>query len=246
VQFLPQTINKVLCLDADILVTTSLKDLWETDITDVPAAAVLDVNCSNIHFFNRLGYDISHGYYNAGVLLVNLALWRNGKLGEECVDFVLKNPDKCLYNDQDAINYCLRGKIKTLPFRYNCLVWYFIKDINNFLIAAAFHGGIREAVKAPAIIHFFCSPKPWHTNFPLALKPFQSIWLYCKSQTPWKKERLKRYAAPPSPGFGAALKRAARQILVVFRVLKPNDFNMPPSPALVDQCAALLSRLKAL
>ncbi|MDR2521846.1 MAG: glycosyltransferase family 8 protein, partial [Spirochaetaceae bacterium] len=113
---LPRTVNKALFLDADVLVVDCLKELWKTDITDVPAAAVLDANCSNIHFFNRLEYDISYGYYNSGILLLNLTLWRNGEIARKCVDFALKNPEKCHCPDQDVINYCLRGKIKTLPF----------------------------------------------------------------------------------------------------------------------------------
>jgi hypothetical protein len=197
---------------------------------------------------------MSYGYYNTGILLLNLALWRNGKLGEECVDFLLKNPEKCTYVDQDAINYCLRGKIKQLPFRYNCLSYAFVTDIHAILIAAAFHDALREAVKHPAIVHLVGSPKSWHADFHLAfnsLKPLQDIWLYCKSQTPWKEERLV-YCFPPPPGLGAALKRAIRRILTAIltavHVLHPpvGGFYMPPPPALVEQCAALLSRLKAL
>ena len=240
-QLLPPTVHKVLYLDSDTLVVDSLKELWETDISDVPVAAVPDASPQYICSYKRLEYDMSYGYYNSGVLLLNLTKWRDGQIAKECVSFLLKNPEKCRLVDQDALNYCLRGKIKTLSFRYNYFAHYVLNDISTLNVDAQFQDAIRAVIIHPAIVHFVSSYKPWHANYLPVHKPLQHIWLFFKAQTPWKKVRLKKVRQ----SFYAALKTRIIKIAVAFHILKREDYGRP-SPALVERCGTLLSRLKAL
>lgn len=74
-KILSEDIDKVLYLDGDIVVDKSLKELWSTDLSGYGIAAVTDMS-ENQHDYHRLGYEKSLGYFNAGVLLINLQYWR--------------------------------------------------------------------------------------------------------------------------------------------------------------------------
>ncbi|GHT96385.1 hypothetical protein FACS1894141_6480 [Spirochaetia bacterium] len=77
---LPSNLDKILYLDCDIIVRKSLVDLWATDITHNPIGAVYDMTIDDIRNYNRLRYDRALGYFNAGVLLVNLKYWRDNNV----------------------------------------------------------------------------------------------------------------------------------------------------------------------
>ena len=64
-----KNIDKVLYLDADLVITDDLSDFWNVELDDNYVAAVENP------FFNRyksLGISPEFGYFNAGVLLMNL------------------------------------------------------------------------------------------------------------------------------------------------------------------------------
>lgn len=78
---LPDTIEKVLYLDGDIVVRQSLCDLWNVDLTGYAIAAIPDAaGINNIEWYARLGYPPDLGYFNAGVLLINLEYWRQNQV----------------------------------------------------------------------------------------------------------------------------------------------------------------------
>ena len=71
-EILPTTIKKVLYLDGDIIVRQSLRSLWDTDLTNIAIAATNDAHYHLVSYYERLGYPVNKGYFNAGVLLINL------------------------------------------------------------------------------------------------------------------------------------------------------------------------------
>ena len=75
-ELLPNDINRVLYLDGDIIVMDSLNERWSTDMHDKAIAAVPDSYNNKIEHYNRLHYPQPLGYFNAGVLLINLDYWR--------------------------------------------------------------------------------------------------------------------------------------------------------------------------
>lgn len=104
------SIDKILQLDVDTIVTDSLKELWETDISDAYFAAVPEyLSCWN-------PYDCKT-YYNAGVCLFNLKKLRDDKMDDKLIDFLNNNYAK--YIDQDAINKFCSDQAVVLPVRFN-------------------------------------------------------------------------------------------------------------------------------
>ena len=79
---LPESLERVLFLDADMLVLDDIARIWETDISNSSVAAVVDQAiplCSSprgVKDRSSLGIPDSAPYFNAGVMLINLTRWR--------------------------------------------------------------------------------------------------------------------------------------------------------------------------
>ena len=152
---LPKGISKVLYLDSDILVLGDLTALWETDLEGHAFGAVVDSH-SSINA-ERLGItggiagqsdSLNGEYFNAGVLLIDLAKWRQDRLSDKAIDYLTANPDSRLA-DQDALNIASGGHWKRLDPRWNCL--HHPSDGFNKMPAA----------NRPSIVHYAGSGKPW-------------------------------------------------------------------------------------
>ena len=98
-RLLPQSIDKVIYLDADILVRRDLTELWNYDVGDHYCLAAINIACpfinarqaghtfqnsipylaaiSPIPNWRKLGLDGSAPYFNSGVMLINLKRWRD-------------------------------------------------------------------------------------------------------------------------------------------------------------------------
>jgi lipopolysaccharide biosynthesis glycosyltransferase len=104
---LPETLEKVLYLDSDIVVRKNIIDLWRTDISNHPLGAVYDMFVDDIRIYNRLCFDVDQRYYNAGVLLMNLSYWRKRKIPEKCLAVIDSLSEKLKFLDQDLFNILL-------------------------------------------------------------------------------------------------------------------------------------------
>lgn len=111
-------IHRLLYLDGDMIITGSLRDLWETDLDGYAVGAVTDMS-EGIHDYHRLGYPASLGYFNAGMLLVNLDYWREHKAKDMFMDIIRNHPECIKYHDQDVMNIVFCRSKKMLPMRYN-------------------------------------------------------------------------------------------------------------------------------
>ena len=89
-KYLPETLNRVLYLDCDILVRSSLEELYSTQLDGKPLAAVEDVLSPNIGMLENLGMTGTSKYFNSGVLLIDLAAWRKSELSSSV--FCLLDP----------------------------------------------------------------------------------------------------------------------------------------------------------
>ena len=64
--------DKILYLDADIVIRHNIDDLWETDIQNFCLAGVEDTFIKAINYKNNIGLLNDDIYVNAGVLLFNI------------------------------------------------------------------------------------------------------------------------------------------------------------------------------
>jgi len=185
-KLLPPDVSKVLYLDADMLVTDSLTELWNTDLTDCSVAVAINHNFDNIVRMNTLQYDRNEGYFNSGMLLINLDYWRKNDIAEKIFDYIQKNSKILQAPDQYALNAITAGTRKLVPFRYNMNN---VRNVANMQVRREWHEMMRESQIHPAIIHFI-GVKPWHRE---CTHPYQPLWLYVQSQTLWKYTKLRSH-----------------------------------------------------
>lgn len=209
---LPRDVDLVLYLDCDIIVNDSFANLFEMDWTNLGIGAVPDMCCEWQEFYDRLEYEKSLGYFNAGVALINLNYWREHDVKQQCLDYLTTNYDRVINNDQDVLNYVLRNCKRTLPFTYNYQIQlrmpYFFDGFSDMMKHEVL------STTNPSIIHYAAELKPWMVKY--YSYPFNDVWHLYKKQSPWKnmldvlpKERklqawIKRYLLWP---FGITLRK---------------------------------------
>ena len=220
-EILPKTIDKVLYLDGDCIIRHSLLPLWNIDVEGYAIAAVPDCQEGDIRKYNRLRYSSQLGYFNSGVMLINLDYWRKNEVVTMFADYVTQYPDRIKSADQDVFNVLFSKKKLSIPIKYNLTHgflwttprWDYWKYEKEF----------QEALKDPVIIHF-TGKKPWykHNRF---LHPYRSSFFKYQEQTVWKgytenvssiKERLR--------GFVGDILRFLR----LKAPLMPKFINVPP------------------
>lgn len=126
--FLAQILNedKVIYLDVDTIVNGDLSGLWSYNMGG---------NCIAAR-------EESNGYFNSGVLLMNLKLIRALGLDRTWTD--LLKTCKFVFPDQDAMNIAFINRIATIPHKYNKLGKVDIADDDEIIIR-----------------HFAGRAKPW-------------------------------------------------------------------------------------
>lgn len=93
--------DKVLYLDVDTTVDGSLEELWNTNLGGTYLAA----------------REESNGYFNSGVLLMNLRAIRNSGKDNKLLD--LLKTCKFVFPDQDAMNIIFNKNVTLIPEKFN-------------------------------------------------------------------------------------------------------------------------------
>lgn len=155
-------VERVLYLDADALVVDDLGPLWETPMGEHAVAAVANVfEPWHAQRPVELGLPPGVPYFNAGVLLMNLAAWRAQDLGNKLLAYARAHAQSLTWSDQDALNAVLGPGHLTLHPRWNCqnsiFYWPSARDVFG-------DAQVDEALGRPAIVHFEGPgpAKPWH------------------------------------------------------------------------------------
>ena len=153
---LPESVERVLYLDADTLVTDDLGELFALEMTDKAIAAAPDIQSWLEGAFLRCGYDSSKGYICAGVLMMNLDYWRRHNLAEKMTGWALQKRDLIKCPDQDAINYICQDSKIILPLRYGFMHCFCEYDM---FYGSEYCEELKACIDRPAIIHYNgCAP----------------------------------------------------------------------------------------
>lgn len=205
---LPATLTKVLYLDCDLIVRKSLSELWNIDITDYPIACVEDMWSGIDYHYNRLHYASEYSYFNAGVLLINLAYWREFRLQQRCLDYIRQYPDRLHLYDQDVLNGVLYRKKLLLPFTWNMQDGFYRR---KRLIRKDVWGELDRVMSDPAILHYTGRKKPWHYH---SFHPFKSEYYKYLDLTIWQGAR-------PPVNYWSLLNRRLKALLYFLKIEKP-------------------------
>ena len=164
-QLLPEDLDRILYLDPDMLIINSIRSLYETDLGDSLYAACIHkglMNISNPVNKIRLSTYETEGYYNSGMLLMNLARIREEVRADDIFNYVKKNRQLLLLPDQDILNGLYGEHI--LPVDES--LWnYDARKYNEYLIASSGEKDMDWVMRNTAILHFCGKRKPWHKDY---------------------------------------------------------------------------------
>lgn len=147
----PNHVQKLLYIDTDTVVVGNLSKLYQTDIQPYPAAAALD---TAVIIRPDLGIKQPGHYFNAGVLLIDINKWREQKISEKSIQFLIDFPEKIQWVDQDALNAVLYQNIYKLHSGYNVTFYDIPQDLPR--------SKYKKFVADQYIIHYTTGlHKPW-------------------------------------------------------------------------------------
>jgi lipopolysaccharide biosynthesis glycosyltransferase len=179
---LPPDLDRVLFLDADLLIQKDLRGLWDTELGDAPIAAINDYftpylntretigresicdrypdKCHPVPNYRELGLNGTAGYFNAGVMVVNLKKWREMDVLHQAMDLVRRHHEHVRYCDQYALNVLFSEKWKPIDPRWNqnSNLWAWNDKTDGAFDPKLF----RRLRNDPWIVHFTWTRKPWH------------------------------------------------------------------------------------
>jgi lipopolysaccharide biosynthesis glycosyltransferase len=161
-------LDKIIYFDCDMLMEADVGELWDMDVEGCGCAGVDEENPAQT---NRLGLQ-GDFYINSGVLVMNLAYWREHRVAERCMEWLTANEALAILPDQDAINVILKGQKRRIPLKWN---------LNPVPLET-----IDVLKTYPSrVIHFGGAIKPWHRYYDFEL---QAIYKKYLDKTPWAAE----------------------------------------------------------
>ncbi len=177
---IPNLVNakRVVYLDADLIVLGSIEKILNIDLLDYPIAAVENPGFKN---HSLLGMNPDSKYFNAGVLVMNLEMWRSENLANKVINFIQTNSNLIEFWDQCALNAILNGRWFPLDPAYNFQAsFYNIENQKNLVYK---NEDIISASNNPIIVHFSGSSKPWHIH---NKHPYRKKYWFYRNLTPFK------------------------------------------------------------
>lgn len=180
-EILPKDMDRVLFLDADIIVNGSLEEIVHSNFSknraishsgkqNLPAddeyylLAVDHKLGDNLHWMRKIGFK-GLKYFNAGVMYINLQKWRSSNMSRTLIQNAIQYNEYIRWWDQDVLNITFDGEWGELDFTFNAF------------------GLLADEGKDHKIIHYIGSSKPWHFRNKHPYK--QLYWQYLK-MTPFK------------------------------------------------------------
>lgn len=194
--------DRILFLDADILVTGSLEQLYNQDLEGYYLAGTCDVGMISIYYnnepvqsktdgnlpakeyyknrFNFNDYKDFKTYVNGGIMLFNLAAFRRDDIEQKMYEIF----DKIdfAYNEQDCYNYVCRNKIKVFsPQEAILLLTSQTVEVLPDEVKENYIDSYDES-KNHLLVHMI--NKPWKR--PEENIPYAGLFHNIKAQTPYR------------------------------------------------------------
>ncbi|MCH2182971.1 MAG: glycosyltransferase family 8 protein [Mariniblastus sp.] len=256
-KLLPESIDRVIYLDSDLLVRDDLSLLWEMELENEYCLAVPDIACphidareANCNFrksnpylaaispipnWRELNLEGSDGYFNSGVMVLNIDRWRRESIEKRLLQCLQENRKHVWCWDQYALNVVFAGQWRALPARWNQGAHLFdFPDENHSPIDRA---EFIEARDNPAIIHYTTEWKPWHFH---NQHPHRDLFFQQLDKTAWGGWRPERPPFRISDSWNRLAVQLIKSTTTTFRKVRSlgNRNDAPPSPAGPTRCPA--------
>ncbi|MEM9470423.1 MAG: glycosyltransferase [Pseudomonadota bacterium] len=124
-EWMEDGVKRVIVVDSDTRFLGAVDELVRLDLQGMVLAAVDDIamvaDGKLPQLRGKLGLPADAGYFNSGLMVVDLARWTEDGIGPAATAVFTERPEILTFNDQCALNAVLAGRYLRLPFRWNCL-----------------------------------------------------------------------------------------------------------------------------
>lgn len=193
-ELLPPEVDRVLYLDTDMMVRSSLVPLWATDLGDAPVGAVQDSGMGfTVHLpWRELGLSPRLPYFNSGMLVMPLGRWRDESISKRALELVARFGFSDA--DQGALNALFAGQWCSLDPKWNVQTHHLWAGDDDPMRAMEDPDLLDAAIRDPAIVHFCLGmwKRPWQ---PESRHRFRYEWFELLDTTPWAGWRPKEPTA---------------------------------------------------
>lgn len=187
--------NRVLYLDADLLVRSDISELFSLSLDDYVAAVVRD--SGNMHFRTHI-LETTPDYFNSGVMLINLEKSRELDMTSKLIEAKKSSREMNLV-DQDAFNIAYDGLTLLLPPTYNALLLNLNNAVQKFsmdeynALEGSHYSCLYDLNDDAKIVHFSSHKKPWeYEDLQYESMRFSDEWLGYYRLSPCRDTELHR------------------------------------------------------
>ena len=180
--WLPKELDRVIWLDCDLLVVEDISRLWRAELGTKIALAVQDQRVPlvssrfGVTAWREIGAPADSKYFNAGVLVIDLARWREEDVCRRSLDYLGAHGERVYFWDQEALNAVLIDRWGELDARWN---WHPMVDRLTGHATSQDHW----------IVHFSGNLKPWTWA---GNGPCRTLYRSYQDRTAWAGQRPAR------------------------------------------------------
>ncbi len=224
-KYFPQ-LDKLLYVDGDVLIQHDLRDIYETDVSDVYLAAVEDMKamtCYNPPILVKLGLDHKQ-YFHTGMMVMNLKKLRENKIPEKLLKYRISGIN--YFQDQDAFNAVTDEKVVYLsPLANYCFA--LDKEFTAEEILTYYHienepTDTAERQNKAIIFHMPGPYKPWRYNMPRLSDLYMSYY----TPSPFGEDELILERLPENGATGKSVSRTSKPKLSLNRLLRSKNMGI--------------------
>ena len=187
-EFLPEEVDKVLYLDADLICLNGFGELYEMEMGEqYYVAASHNEDGKLLNYINKLrlkNFEMDSSYFNTGVLLMNLEAIRSHVKREDILNFIKNNRNRLILPDQDVLNGLYADKVIPIPDEvYNYDARYSL----IYQIKSQGKWNLNWVIDQTVFLHFAGRDKPWNQNY---LGRYSALYKFMSSLTRKFEETL--------------------------------------------------------
>jgi lipopolysaccharide biosynthesis glycosyltransferase len=160
------SVRRIVYLDSDLVVLGDLARLASVELGGKTVGAVTDFAIRRwdgprtCEALKSQAQATGRGYFNAGVLVIDLDAWRGRRVRDVACRFLNENLDRIHCWDQDALNQALADDWHGIDPRWNRMCYWDRPEFDD----PPFPSEVMASLAEPYVVHFTGRRKPWNDN----------------------------------------------------------------------------------
>ena len=179
-------VDKLIYLDSDTVVVSSLKELWEEPLDDCYMGVVETLPTK---YYKELGLSRYDRFFNDGMALVNVEYCRKHDLIGQVLNVVGDFNGNPPTLSEGALNKVCFGHVKYISPKYNLMAGLlYLCSLDAKYMSTVLHyteDELRVSCKNPVVIHYLSAfyNRPWYKK---CTHPYKDYYYNYKNISPWR------------------------------------------------------------